>query len=97
MSGVPTVRTDALRVREGTRYMCHVYNRSFVEPHVGTFLGASRDEALNGAYDAIVEHKGEITDEQLADARDSWYHDCTHYELDEDGYSFAFFTLEITK
>lgn len=86
-----------LQIKPETRYVCHVYNRSYARPHIGAFLGASREEALNGAYDAVIGYKGDFSDEQLADARDAWERGIAEFELDEDGFSLAFFSIVQTE
>ena len=91
--------TDAcvLEITSETRYMCHVYDRTFAEPHIGTFLGADRREALSAAYDAIIKNKTNFSDQQLADALDHWSRGSAYYELDEDGVSLHFATIRLNE
>lgn len=74
-------------------YVCHVYDRSQAQPHVGSFSAATRDDVLSAVQDALFEHKAQFTDEQLADAHEAWFAGERHFEFDEDGISLAFFTF----
>lgn len=74
-------------------FVCHLYDRSAAQPHIGSFLAPTRDEVMYAVQDALVEHKVQFRDEQLADALKAWQSGERHFEFDEDGASLAFLQL----
>lgn len=74
-------------------FVCHMYDRGDAQPHIGSFLGKTVEQAMSAVETALVEHKVQFSDEQLADALDAWRCGEGHFEFDEDGVSLAFLRL----
>jgi hypothetical protein len=74
-------------------FVCHMYDRSEAQPHIGSFLGDTVEQAMSAVQAALIAHKVQFSDEQLADALDAWRCGERHFEFDEDGVSLAFLRL----